>query len=56
MYNFGSKFKVANLHQDMKILLQAKADSKDFFDENIKNGFQNYEEYAKIVRELMNLD
>ncbi len=50
------EFKVANLHQDMKILLQAKADSKDFFDENIKNGFQNYEEYAKIVRELMNLD
>ena len=50
------EFKVANLHQDMKILLQAKADSKDFLDENIKNNFENYIEYAKIINELMNLD
>lgn len=49
-------FKVSNLHQDMKILLQAKADSKEFLDENIKNNFENFKEYAKIVEELMNLD
>lgn len=50
------EFKVSNLHQDMKILLQAKADSKEFLDENITNNFENYQEYAKIVNELMNLD
>ena len=50
------EFKIANLHQDMKILLQAKADSKDFLDENIKNNFENYIEYAKIINELTNLD
>ena len=50
------EFKIANLHQDMKILLQAKADSKDFLDENIKNNFENYIEYAKIINEMTNLD
>ena len=49
-------FKVSNLHQDMKILLQAKADSKEFLDENIKNNFENFKEYAKLVEELLNLD
>ena len=50
------EFKVSNLHQDMKILLQAKADSKDFLDKNIKNNFENYKEYAKIIEEISNLD
>ena len=50
------EFKIANLHQDMKILLQAKADSKEFLDKNINNNFENYKEYAKIVKELLNLD
>ncbi len=49
-------FKVSNLHQDMKILLQAKADSKEFIDNNINNSFENYKEYAKIVEEISNLD
>ena len=37
---FGTKqsgdmeFKISNLHHDMKILLQAKADSKEFLDKN----------------------
>lgn len=50
------EFKVANLHEDMKILLQAKADSKEFLDNNIDNDFENYKEYAKIVNELRDLD
>ena len=50
------EFKIANLHQDMKILLQARDDSKEFLDNNIKNNFANYQEYAKIVKEIMNLD
>ena len=50
------EFKIDNLHQDMKILLQAKADSKEFLDKNINNNFENYKEYAKIVKELLNLD
>ena len=50
------EFKFANLHQDMKILLQAKDDSKEFLDNNIKNNFENYKEYATIVEEISNLD
>ena len=50
------EFKVADLHKDMKILLQAKADSKEFLDDNIKNHFENYKEYAKIIEEISNLD
>ena len=50
------EFKVANLHQDMKILLQARDDSKEFMDDNINNNFENYKEYAKIVNEIRNLD
>ena len=50
------EFKVSNLHKDMKILLQAKADSKEFLESNKNNNFANYKEYAKIVEELMNLD
>jgi hypothetical protein len=43
------EFKISSLHKDMKILLQAKADSKDFIDQNNSNGFENYKEYAKII-------
>ena len=50
------EFKIANLHQDMKILLQARDDSKEFLDNNINNNFENYQEYAKIVNEIRNLD
>ena len=49
-------FKVANLHADMKILLQARDDSKEFLLENKDNGFENYKEYAKIISEMTNLD
>ena len=49
-------FKVSNLHQDMKILLQARDDSREFLLDNINNNFENYEEYAKIVNEISHLD
>ena len=49
-------FKIANLHEDMKILLQARDDSKDFFNQNKDNNFENYKEYAKIINELTKLD
>lgn len=50
------QFKIANLQRDMKILLQAKDDSKEFFDKNKSNNFENYKEYAKIINEMANLD
>ena len=50
------EFKIANLHTDMKILLQARDDSKEFFDKNKDNNFENYIEYAKIINEMTNLD
>ena len=50
------EFKISSLHKDMKILLQAKADSKDFIDQNMANNFENYKEYAKIIDDLTNLD
>lgn len=50
------EFKIANLHTDMKILLQARDDSKEFFDKNKDNNFENYKEYAKIINEMINLD
>ena len=49
-------FKIANLHEDMKILLQARDDSKEFFNQNKENNFKNYKEYAKIINELTKLD
>ncbi len=49
-------FKVADLHSDIKILLQARDDSKEFFDNNRDNNFSNYEMYAKIIDEITNLD
>ena len=50
------QFKIADIHKDMKILLQARDDSKEFFDQNKDNDFENYKEYAKIINELTNLD
>ena len=50
------EFKVADLHTDMKILLQARDDSKEFFDNNKDNNFSSYDMYAKIIDELINLD
>ena len=49
-------FKIANIHEDMKILLQARDDSKEFFDNNKDNNFENYKEYATIINEMTNLD
>lgn len=49
-------FKIANLHEDMKILLQARDDSKEFFNQNKDNNFENYKEYAKIINEITKLD
>ena len=50
------EFKVSDLHKDMKILLQARDDSHEFLMDNIKNNFENYKEYAKIVEDISNLD
>ena len=50
------QFKIANLHTDMKILLQARDDSKEFLNKNKDNNFENYIEYAKIINEMTNLD
>ena len=50
------QFKIADIHKDMKILLQARDDSKEFFEQNKDNSFENYKEYAKIINELTNLD
>ena len=49
-------FKIANLHEDMKILLQARDDSKEFFNQTKDNNFENYKEYAKLINELTKLD
>ena len=50
------EFKIADIHKDMKILLQARDDSREFLNDNIKNNFENYKEYARIVEEITNLD
>lgn len=49
-------FKLADPKKDMKILLQARDDSKDFYLNNKDNNFENYKEYAKIIKEMENLD
>lgn len=49
-------FKLADPKNDMKILLQARDDSKEFYLNNKDNNFENYKEYAKIIKEMKNLD
>lgn len=49
-------FKVSDLRKDIKILLQARDDSKEFFNKNKDNSFSNYPMYAKIIKEISNLD
>ena len=47
-------FKIADIHNDYKILLQCKADSQEFLDNNIENNFKDYSYYQNIVDQLMN--
>ena len=49
-------FKIASLKEDYKILLQAREDSKEFIQQNAKEGFKLYPEYIKIVKDITNLD
>lgn len=49
-------FKIANIRQDFKILLQCKKDSEEFILDNIENNFKKYSYYTKILQELMNND
>ena len=49
-------FKIADLHADIKILLQARDDAKEFFDNNNNNNFENYPMYGKMIEDLINLD
>ena len=49
-------FKIANLQQDFKILLQCKKDSEEFIENNLENDFSNYSYYKHILQELMNND
>ena len=49
-------FKIANIRQDFKILLQCKQDSEEFVLNNIETSFANYSHYKKILQELMNND
>lgn len=47
-------FKIADIHNDYKILLQCKSDSQEFLDNNIENNFRDYSYYRNIVDQLMN--
>ena len=49
-------FKIANIKEDMKILLQAKTDVIEFYNANINNNFENYKMYANIIKEMSSLD
>ena len=49
-------FRIADIHNDFKILLQTKEDSNEFLKENIKNDFENYDHYRRIVNNIGNLD
>jgi len=49
-------FKLADIKNDFKILLQAKADSEEFLVKNIRNNFKNNEKYYKIINEIKSLD
>ena len=47
-------FKIADIRTDMKILLQCKKDSEEFINNNIENGFREYQYYHHIEEELLN--
>ena len=50
------EFKISNLVNDNKILLQAKKDSDEFIKNNIENNFRNYPYYRDIMEYLINND
>lgn len=47
-------FKIADIHNDYKILLQCMSDSQEFLNNNIENNFKDYSYYRNIVDQLMN--
>ena len=49
-------FKIADLHQDFKILLQTKEDSEEFIKLSKETRFIKYPIYKKIVDNISNLD
>lgn len=49
-------FKLADIKNDFKILLQAKEDSEEFLIKNVRNNFKNNEKYYKIINEIKSLD
>ena len=49
-------FKIGDLRRDYKILVQCKNDASLFLMDNIKNGFKEYPEYKKIIKELEFID
>ena len=59
---FGEKqsgdvsFKLANLKEDYKILLQAKKDSEEFLLSELTNNFENYKIYKEELESLKTLD
>lgn len=59
---FGEKqsgdvsFKLANLKEDYKILLQAKKDSEEFLISELTNNFENYKIYKEELESLKTLD
>ena len=59
---FGTKqsgemtFKLANIKNDIKILKQANIDSQEFIETNIKNKFQKYPHYNKIIETIKFID
>jgi ATP-dependent DNA helicase RecG len=50
------EFRIANIVQDNKILLQAKKDSDEFIKNNIENNFANYPYYKGVIEELLDND
>ena len=59
---FGTKqhgdmvFKIADIREDMKILLQCKKDTEEFINNNIDIGFRDYPYYKVIQEKLLNND
>ncbi|MEG2457538.1 MAG: ATP-dependent DNA helicase RecG [Bacilli bacterium] len=49
-------FSIANIKRDFKILLQTKEDTNEFIKQNIKNKFELYPLYKKIIDSIDKLD